>query len=67
MRLHSNNLPQKIAKHVLNIHQNRPNTNTDSEQSGEGVGELDIEKMKRYVAYCKASVCSSISSLFWLT
>jgi len=40
-----------IAKHVMNIHMNRPNQNAD--ENGETVGEIDIDKMKRYIAYCK--------------
>lgn len=31
----------------MNIHMNRANEN-------QTVGEIDIDKMKRYVAYCKA-------------
>lgn len=31
----------------MNIHMNRQNEN-------EAVGEIDIEKMKRYIAYCKS-------------
>ena len=38
---------QMIAKHVMNIHMNRPNAE-------ETVGEIDLDKMKRYIAYCKA-------------
>jgi DNA replicative helicase MCM subunit Mcm2 (Cdc46/Mcm family) len=41
---------QIIAKHVMNIHMNRPNDN------GEVVGEIDIDKMKRYISYCKSYV-----------
>jgi len=40
-----------IAKHVMNIHMNRPNQSADD--NGEAVGEIDIDKMKRYIAYCK--------------
>lgn len=40
-----------IAKHVMNIHMNRPNQSADD--NGETVGEIDIDKMKRYIAYCK--------------
>jgi DNA replication licensing factor MCM5 len=40
-----------IAKHVMNIHMNRPNQSTDD--NGEAVGEIDIDKMKRYISYCK--------------
>ena len=45
---------QMIAKHVMNIHMNRPNQNGD--ENGEVVGEIDIDKMKRYIAFCKAYV-----------
>jgi DNA replicative helicase MCM subunit Mcm2 (Cdc46/Mcm family) len=41
---------QMIAKHVMNIHMNRPNQNVEN---GEVIGEIDIDKMKRYIAYCK--------------
>jgi DNA replication licensing factor MCM5 len=43
-----------IAHHVLNIHMNKPQA--DGERNGEAAGELDIDKMKRFIAYCKASV-----------
>lgn len=43
-----------IAKHVMNIHMNRPNNSAD--ENGEVVGEIDIDKMKRYISYCKAYV-----------
>ena len=43
-----------IAKHVMNIHMNRRNVNAD--ENGEAVGEIDIDKMKRFVAFCKACV-----------
>jgi len=35
----------------MNIHMNRPNHNAD--ENGESVGEIDIDKMKRYISYCK--------------
>ena len=44
--------PKMIAKHVMNIHMNRPGQNV--EENGEGLGEIDIDKMKRYISYCKA-------------
>ena len=40
-----------IAKHVMNIHMNRPTQNAD--ENGDTLGEIDIDKMKRYIAYCK--------------
>ena len=43
---------QMIVKHVMNIHMNRPNQNAD--ENGDAVGEIDIDKMKRYISYCKA-------------
>lgn len=48
-----------IAKHVMNIHMNRPNESND--ENGEAVGEIDIDKMKRYIAYCKGYVLSAQS------
>ncbi|WWD01094.1 hypothetical protein V866_008032 [Kwoniella sp. B9012] len=44
-----------IAKHVMNIHMNRQNEN-------EAVGEIDIEKMKRYVSYCKSRCAPRLSN-----
>ena len=40
-----------IAKHVMNIHMNRPNANGD--ENGNAVGEIPLDKMKAYIAYCK--------------
>ncbi len=48
-----------IAKHVMNIHMNRPNQNGG--ENGEVVGEIDIDKMKRFIAFCKAYVALSLS------
>lgn len=50
-----------IAKHVMNIHMNRPNENAD--ENGNAVGEIDVDKMKRYISYCKAYVVITIVSL----
>lgn len=36
-----------IARHVMNIHMNRMDTNE------EVAGEIDIDTMKKYIAYCK--------------
>jgi DNA replication licensing factor MCM5 len=38
---------QTIARHVMNIHMNR-----GGEENGD-VGELGLDKMKRFIAYCK--------------
>lgn len=35
----------------MNIHMNRPNANGD--ENGNAVGEIPLEKMKGYIAYCK--------------
>lgn len=48
---HDETRDRTIAKHVMNIHMNRPNVSTD--ENGDVVGEIDIDKMKRYIAYCK--------------
>ena len=39
--------PQTIAKHVMNIHMNK-------EADTEVEGEIDIERMKRYISYAKS-------------
>jgi len=44
-----------IAKHVMNLHMNRA-----TEQ--QAVGEIDIDKMKRYVTYCKTRCAPRLSS-----
>ncbi|EIN13640.1 MCM-domain-containing protein [Punctularia strigosozonata HHB-11173 SS5] len=49
-----------IAKHVMNIHMNRPTQNAD--ENGETVGEIDLDKMKRYIAYCKAKCAPRLSA-----
>jgi DNA replication licensing factor MCM5 len=36
----------------MNIHMNRPINMTGEE--GDAVGEISLEKMKRYIAYCKS-------------
>ncbi|KAG1523904.1 hypothetical protein G6F52_004637 [Rhizopus delemar] len=44
---HSENRDMSIARHVLNVHMNK--------QTQDAVmGEIDLEKMKAYVNYCKA-------------
>ncbi|KAK4689763.1 DNA replication licensing factor MCM5, partial [Tremellales sp. Uapishka_1] len=52
---HNESRDRTIAKHVMNIHMNRQNEN-------EVVGEIDIEKMKRYVAYCKSRCAPRLSA-----
>lgn len=43
---HNEQRDQTIAKHVMNIHMNRTTTEN-------AVGEIDIDKMRRYISYCK--------------
>jgi hypothetical protein len=52
---------QTIAKHVMNIHMNRPNSNAG--ENGEAVGEIDLDKMKRFISYCKSYVLSALLEL----
>ena len=43
---HSDGLIQTIARHVMQLHMNR-------ETDNEVVGEIEIDKMKRYISYVK--------------
>ncbi|KAL7424263.1 minichromosome maintenance protein 5 [Cryptotrichosporon argae] len=52
---HNESRDRTIAKHVMNIHMNRPTEN-------EAVGEIDIEKMRRYIAYCKSRCAPRLSA-----
>ncbi|ODN98304.1 minichromosome maintenance protein 5 (cell division control protein 46) [Cryptococcus wingfieldii CBS 7118] len=52
---HNEQRDRTIAKHVMNIHMNRQSEN-------EAVGEIDIEKMKRYVAYSKSRCAPTLSN-----
>lgn len=40
-------MSQSIAKHVLNVHMNQQTQDI-------AMGEIDLEKMKAYINYCKA-------------
>ena len=40
----------------MNIHMNRPNENSDVQ------GEIDLDKMKRYIAYCKGKCAPRLSA-----
>lgn len=55
--------PQLIAKHVMNLHMNRPNA---SGETGDAEGEINLDKMKRYIAYCKSCVGERGVTLMWL-
>ncbi|KAI0274853.1 ATP dependent DNA helicase [Gloeopeniophorella convolvens] len=57
--VHDEQRDRTIAKHVMNIHMNRPNSNAD--ENGEAVGEIDIDKMKRYISYCKSKCAPRLS------
>ncbi|KAK7058325.1 minichromosome maintenance protein 5 [Paramarasmius palmivorus] len=54
---HNETRDKSIAKHVMNIHMNRATEN--AEQIPEG--EISLEKMKRYIAYCKAKCAPRLS------
>ncbi|KAF8591962.1 MCM-domain-containing protein [Ramaria rubella] len=56
---HNEQRDRIIAKHVMNIHMNRPNVNAD--ENGEAIGEIDIDKMKRYIAFCKLKCAPRLS------
>ncbi|PWN50590.1 putative CDC46-cell division control protein [Violaceomyces palustris] len=53
---HNEARDRTIAKHVMNIHMNRTTDQANSAQ-----GEIDIDRMKRYVAYCKARCAPRLS------
>ncbi|KAI9462354.1 MCM-domain-containing protein [Lactarius psammicola] len=57
--VHDEQRDRTIAKHVMNIHMNRPNATAD--ENGEVVGEIDIDKMKRYISYCKSKCAPRLS------
>lgn len=57
---HDEGRDRAIAKHVMNIHMNRQET-TSQQQSSTAVGEIDIDVMKRYVAYAKARCAPRLS------
>ncbi|CAN6673730.1 minichromosome maintenance protein 5 [Trichomonascus vanleenenianus] len=51
---HDENYDQTMAKHVMDIHMNRTNAT-------EAVGEIPIDKMKRYISYCRARCAPRLS------
>ena len=57
-------IPQLIAKHVMNLHMNRPNAGGEA---GDVEGEINLGKMKRYIAYCKSCVGAETYMLMWLS
>ncbi|EIM83486.1 MCM-domain-containing protein [Stereum hirsutum FP-91666 SS1] len=56
---HDETRDRTIAKHVMNIHMNRPNQSAD--ENGDAVGEIDIDKMKRFISYCKMKCAPRLS------
>lgn len=53
---HDESKDQSIAKHVMNIHMNQYSAATE-----EQAGEIPIEKMRRYISYCKAKCAPRLS------
>ncbi|BEI81572.1 hypothetical protein CcaverHIS002_0207320 [Cutaneotrichosporon cavernicola] len=51
---HNESRDMKIAKHVMDIHMNR-------QVDTEAQGEIDIDKMKRYISYCKSRCAPRLS------
>ncbi|KAF8905434.1 MCM-domain-containing protein [Gymnopilus junonius] len=54
---HNEARDKTIAKHVLNIHMNRPNPNAD-----DAAGEISLDKMKAYIAYAKSKCAPRLSA-----
>ncbi|PWN20495.1 MCM-domain-containing protein [Microstroma glucosiphilum] len=54
---HDEGRDRTIAKHVMNIHMNRQ----DEESRNAAAGEIDIDLMKRYVAFAKARCAPRLS------
>ncbi|KAI5780905.1 MCM2/3/5 family-domain-containing protein [Geopyxis carbonaria] len=52
---HNPGRDETIARHVMNLHMNRV------KQTDEIVGEIPIEKMKRYITYCKTRCAPKLS------
>ena len=48
----------------MNIHMNRPNAGGDA---GDAEGEINLDKMKRYIAYCKSYVEADACAVMWLS
>ncbi|KAF8736738.1 hypothetical protein AX14_014061 [Amanita brunnescens Koide BX004] len=54
---HNETRDRNIARHVMNIHMNRPNGTDDTNDSG----EIPLDKMRRYIAYCKSKCAPRLS------
>ncbi|PPQ62777.1 hypothetical protein CVT24_000471 [Panaeolus cyanescens] len=57
---HNETRDKTIAKHVLRIHMNHRNNNVQNEEDT-AVAEIDLEKMKAYIAYCKSKCAPRLS------
>ncbi|KAJ7630567.1 MCM-domain-containing protein [Roridomyces roridus] len=53
---HNEARDKMIARHVMNTHMNRPEENEQAE------GELSLDIMKRYIAYCKSKCAPRLSA-----
>jgi len=54
---HNEARDRTIAKHVMNVHMNRPQENVEGNDA-----EIDVEKMKRFIAYCKLKCAPRLSA-----
>ncbi|KAG8932188.1 minichromosome maintenance protein 5 [Tulasnella sp. 418] len=52
---HNEGRDRTIAKHVMNVHMNR------QDDGQEAQGEIDIDKMKKYISYCKSKCAPRLS------
>ncbi|KAK2462030.1 hypothetical protein APHAL10511_006493 [Amanita phalloides] len=55
---HNETRDKNIARHVMNIHMNRPNRLGENNDDN---GEIPLDKMKRYIAYCKSKCAPRLS------
>ncbi|KAH7333859.1 MCM2/3/5 family-domain-containing protein [Rhizoctonia solani] len=53
---HNESRDKAIAKHVMNLHMDRADDETDVE------GEIDLDTMRRYVAFCKQTCAPRLSA-----
>ncbi|KAF8649862.1 hypothetical protein AX16_005624 [Volvariella volvacea WC 439] len=53
---HNEQRDKMIARHVMNVHMNKP-----AEESNDVSGELSLDKMKRYIAYCRQKCAPRLS------
>ncbi|KII93726.1 hypothetical protein PLICRDRAFT_152731 [Plicaturopsis crispa FD-325 SS-3] len=56
---HNEQRDKLLAKYIMNTQMNRPNDTTD--ENGQAIDEIDIDKMKRYIAYCKNKCAPRLS------